>query len=226
LVLIGLLAYCAGLIAMIPASLILPQSDWLKTGGTAWNGEAVLGSAMRIEWHWAPIETLTRCAFTAGWRMTGAQTDLVGLVIPGRHSMRLLDVTGQADGTLLASAAPDLPFTCRFLAQIDLRDVAIGGADQRARGTLRSSPVSCTAQAMPGASVDMPALDLPAMHAAIGADRTGMGSSGTLVTASGAQPMAELRLARGGALSLWPAPALVARAPLLAQKRLDTTLIW
>lgn len=218
---VGIVAYCAGLIAMIPARYVVPEGDRVQIGGTAWNGEAVLGSAMRIEWHWSPLETLMRGGFTAAWRMTGADTDLAGMVMPGRHTLRLLDVSGQADGTLLDAAAPDLPFSCQFIAHVDIRDLQVGGGDQQARGTLRSTPVRCTARIITGAS-----LDLPALRATIEADRNHTGSSGALVTVASQQHLAELRLSRSGALSLWPAPALIARAPIFSSQRLDTTIAW
>ncbi len=216
---LGFLAYAAGLIAMIPAAVVLPKSELWQVGGTIWNGEAVIGGTNHVEWHWSPIASLSRLAYAANWHMTGGATDLVGTVSPGPGRLRLERVSGVADGSLLDLAAPNLPVTCRFLAQVSLDTVVVGGSDQHATGSLRTSPVHCTAKALAAA-----ALDLPALHGTIG-QRPGL-SSGALFTLPSHQHLVEARLYRSGAFSLWPTAALTARVPALGGMRLDTTIGW
>lgn len=216
---IGILAYCAGLIAQIPASIMLPSSDVWQVGGTIWNGEAVIGGATRVEWHWSALASLGRFGFTANWHMTGGDTDLVGTASPGFGRLRLDGVSGVADGSLLSLAAPNLPVTCRFLAQVNIAQMVVGGIDQHAAGSLRTSPVHCTSKALAAA-----ALDLPALHGTIGPVH-GI-SSGALVTLPSRQHLVETRLYRTGAFSLWPTAALTARVPALQGSRLDTKLGW
>jgi hypothetical protein len=217
--LIGVLAYCVGLFAMIPASVVLPKSDRWQVGGTIWNGQAVLGGTTRVDWQWSPIASLSRFAFAVNWHMTGADTDLIGTAAPGFSRLRLDGISGVADGNLLAAAAPDLPVTCRFLAQVSLDTVIVGGNDQQALGNLRTSPVHCNAKVLATA-----ALDLPALHGTIGA-KHGL-SSGALFTTPSGQHLVEARLSNTGAFSLWPTAALTTRVPALAGTRLDTTVQW
>ncbi len=222
---LGVLAYAAGLIAMIPAQLVLPKSELWQVGGTIWNGEAVLGGTARIDWQWSPIASLSRLGFAANWHMTGGATDLVGTVSPGLGRLRLDRVSGVADGGLLALAAPNLPVTCRFLAQINLDTLVIGGSGQRASGSLRTSPVHCSVKALGTANGPVAAaLDLPALHGNIGPAH-GL-SSGALFTLPSHQHLVEVRLYDTGAFSLWPTAALTARAPALSGMRLDTTAHW
>ncbi len=209
---------------MIPASVVLPKSDMWQVGGTIWNGEAVIASTTRVDWQWSPLASLSRLALTANWHMTGGATDLVGMASPGLHRLRLDGVSGVADGTMLGLAAPNLPVTCRFLAQVSLDTLVIGGSDQQARGSLRTSPVHCTPRALAAT-----ALDLPALHGTIGPvrGRTMPGlSSGALFTLPSQQHLVEARLSSTGALSLWPTAALTARVPALGGTRLDTMVQW
>lgn len=215
----GVLAYCAGLIATIPASLVLPKSDRWQIGGTIWNGEAVVAGTTRIAWQWSPLASLRHFGFAADWHMTGGATDLAGTATPGIGRFRLDGVSGVVDGNLLETVAPNLPVTCRFLAQVNLDTVIVGGDAQQIAGSLRSSPVRCTAKALAAA-----ALDLPALHGTISAAH-GL-SSGALFTLPARQHLVELRLSASGAFSLWPTAALTARSPALAGIRYDTALRW
>ncbi len=213
------LAYCGGLIAMIPASLMLPKSDRWQIGGTIWNGEAVPDGTTRLSWRWSPIASLSRGGFAANWHMTGGATDLVGIATLGLGRLRLDNVSGVADGAMLDLAAPALPVTCRFLAQVSIDTLVIGGSDQRASGSLRTSPVHCSAKAVAAAS-----LDLPALHGMI--SQTHGLSSGAFFTLPARQHLVEARLTSAGAFSLWPTAALTARLPALRGTRLDTTVRW
>lgn len=188
-------------------------------GGTIWNGEAVLGGTTRLDWQWSPIASLSRLAFAANWHMTGGDTDLIGTAAPGFSRLRLDNVSGVADGNLLNLAAPALPVMCRFLAQVNIDTMTVGGSDQQVSGNLRSSPVHCTAKALAAA-----ALDFPALHGRIGPAH-GL-SSGALITLPSGQHLVEARLYSTGAFSLWPTAALTARVPALGGTRLDTTVNW
>lgn len=205
------------MIVTIPAAWLLPKSDRWQVGGTIWNGEAVVAGTTRLVWHWSPLASLRQFAFAADWHMTGGNTDLVGTGTPGLGRMRLDNVSGVADGNLLEAVAPNLPVTCRFLAQVSLDTIILGGDAQQIAGNLRTSPVHCTAKALAVA-----ALDLPPLHGTIGPAH-GL-SSGALFTLPSRQHLVELRLSSSGAFSLWPTAALTARSPALAGLRYDTTL--
>jgi len=216
---LGVLTYCAGLIAMIPARFVVPDSDRMRVGGTAWNGEAVLGSTMRIAWHWSPMASLLRLGYTANWQMTGGDTDLSGSATPKAGRIVLRDIAGQIDGTLLDAAAPALPLSCRFLAQVQIAQLTLGGKNQMADGNLRSSVVHCTSRtAVAGA------LDLPALRGTL-VPTAGM-TTGALVTAPSRQHLIEARLTSDGGLSVWVTPELAARTPLLTGARYDTVIAW
>ena len=221
----GLLAYGLGLVALVPAQVLLPKSDAWQVGGTIWHGEAVLGGAARLDWQWSPLASLGHATPMANWHMTGGATDLVGTAAPGLGRLRLDTVSGVADETVLNLAAPNFPLACRFLAQVKIDTLVIGGADQQASGTMRTSPVHCGPKALFAANgIAAAALDLPALHGAIS---TAHGrSSGALVLPSSHLPLVEARLDSAGALSLWPTPAMTARVPALSGMRLDTTVHW
>ncbi|WP_428332307.1 hypothetical protein [Novosphingobium sp.] len=197
----------------------MPDSNRIRVGGTAWNGEAVLGSSMRIAWRWSPLASLLRFGYTANWQMTGGDTDLSGSATPGAGHIVLRDVTGQIDGTLLDAAAPGLPLSCRFLAQVQMSRLTLGGRNQLADGTLRSSPVHCTARAAVAGALDLPALRGTLMP-------VGGITTGALVTALSRQHLIEARLTSDGGLSVWATPELAARTPVLAGARYDTVVAW
>jgi hypothetical protein len=219
------MAYCVGLIALVPAQVLLPKSDVWQVGGTIWNGEAVLAGTTRLDWQWSPLASLSNFTPVANWHMTGGATDLVGRASLGVGRLWLGSVNGVADETVLNLAAPDLPVACRFVAQVSLDTLVIGGSDSQASGSLRTSPVHCAVKAQ-GVAKGMaaPAFDLPALRGNIGtAHRL---SSGALVLPASRQPLVEVRLDRNGALSLWPTSALTTRVPALIGARLDTTVHW
>ena len=217
LIALGLIAYAVGLVAMIPARVLVAERIGTRVGGTIWRGEAVIGPALRVTWRWSPIASLAGLGFGADWHATGGGTDLAGAALrrPGRIVLR--DVAGTADRALLDALAPDAPFTCRFDAQLRIDELAFGGRDSLARGTVRSSPAHCETRGPGGAA--LAAADLPALRGDIVSAPAG--SSATLTTIAARQPFAEMRLSRDGALSLWPTAAAVRGAPFLAQMRYD-----
>lgn len=213
----GLIAYLLGLIAMIPARAIVDETDNFRVGGTIWNGEAVLASTLRFDWHFAPIDTLTRLGFSADWQLSGGGTDLAGSLTSRGDVLRFDKVSGQADGTLLSALAPKLPFTCRFAADVAIERIVLGGSAQQALGSFRTSPANCALR-----DIAAPPVELPAMRADVAPGARG--SSGALMTAAGQLHLAEVRLAPTGALSIWPTANAVQRAPFLAGMRYDTTV--
>lgn len=217
-ILIGLLAYVIGLIALIPASAIVAGSDRLKVGGTMWRGEAVLGSAIHIDWTFAPLTTLTHLGYSADWHMRGGATDLAGKATRGSGGvLRLDDVSGQADGALLDALAPRLPIACTVLADVAIDTITIGGSAQRAEGRLRTSPAKCATRTGLG-----PALELPALSGEV--TPTAIGSSGALMTALRREDLVEVRWSRNGAISVWPTPMAVRLAPVLSGMRYDAKI--
>ena len=214
---LGLIAYSLALVAQIPARVAVHESDRLRVGGTVWHGEAVLASALRMEWHWSPMATLTNLHYTADWRMTGGGTDLIGSGMLVDGGVALTDVSGQADEQTLDAMAPNLPLACRFVASVAIKYVKLGGSNQAAKGTLRTSAANCSLRA-----VASPSLEVPAMTGAISDGQ--QVSAGTLATAQSQQPLFELRLTRAGALSFWPTANAVRMMPPLAGWRYDTTV--
>jgi len=213
--LVGLIAYLIALIALTPAKVVLRESDNLAVGGTIWNGEAVLASTIKVDWQFAPVRTLTELAFSADFHMTGGGTDLAGNVTQPGETMKLTDVSGQVDGTLLDALAPNLPVTCRFVAQAEITRIVLGGSNQSADAALRVSPAECQAKAAGLAAFEVPAARFEARPDA-------RGSRGALATIAGRERLLEARLSRGGDLSIWPTVGLVRLAPILAGVRYDT----
>lgn len=155
---IGVAAYLAALIATVPASLVALRTPGMAIGGTIWNGEAALVGGNRVDWSWAPLRSLAQLGFALDWRARGPATDLAGraLLKPGR--VILQETTGSADGSLLDAIAPDLPFTCAMMMQVDLSRVAIGGEGQGFSGEIRSKPGACRTKGAGGLATPVPAL--------------------------------------------------------------------
>ena len=214
--LIAVLAYLAGLIAQIPARTLITESDKLKAGGTIWNGEAVRGSTIRLDWRFAPLRSLTSLALSADIHITGGGTDLAGKATRQNGGLVLTDMTGQIDGSLLDVLAPDLPLSCRFVAQAKIAWLALSGTAQGAAATMQLSPATCTAP-----SGTLP-VTLPASRFEV--RPVGGTSVGALSTQAGRVHLIELRLSPEGNLSVWPTGALVRTAPVLAGVRYDTRI--
>ena len=214
LILAGLLAYLAGMVALIPARMIVDENENFKVGGTIWNGEAVFASTMRAEWQFAPLTSLTHMGFAADWRLSGGGTDLAGSLIKRGAAMRFEQVSGQADAHLLSVLAPNLPINCSFVADVRIKVLQLGGGQQGGEGSVRMSPSRCSAKAIPGPVVDVPALSGTVTPSA-------RGTSGSLMTLAAKQNLVELRLTRDGALSIWPTAMAVRMAPVLAGQRYD-----
>lgn len=158
LIAVAVLAYLLALTATIPARLVVnPGQDW-KVGGTIWAGEAVFAAVHRLQWTWSPLRTIGNLAFSADWRMSGADTDLAGSVqiFPGQVIMK--DVSGQAAWPLIQAMAPRFPFTCDSSIQIDMPLLIRGGSDQRIVGTARTGAGRCAVRGVQAADMRVPAL--------------------------------------------------------------------
>jgi hypothetical protein len=161
---VGIAAYVIGLIATMPASVMVENAPW-RTGvaGTVWNGEAGIAGGGVLRWQWAPLRSLTSLGFAADWRLTGGDNDLGGraLVRPGRT---VLDrVSGAMDAAVLSAIQPNLPFTCDLAMQVDFPRIALGGSGQMIEGRLASDVGSCAPKPN-GAPTTLPALMLAAEH--------------------------------------------------------------
>lgn len=215
-VVIGILAYFLGLIAMIPAAALIDESDRVQVGGTIWNGEAVLASSIRVEWVLAPLASLGNGAFSADWHLSGGGNDLAGEASRRGDQWRVANVAGQIDGSLLDAAFPHLPLSCRFTGDVRIDRARLGGGDgQQVLGSLRTGPANCYARQATALPVE-----LPEMIANIGPIANGSG--GALMTATGRAHLIEMRLSPQGMLSIWPTQFAVERVPFLAGQRYDT----
>jgi hypothetical protein len=162
---LGIASYALAMLATMPASVVVKNQPW-RTGvaGTVWNGEVGVAGGSRLEWHMAPLRSLTSLAFAADWKATGPNTDLGGqaLVHPGGRTV-LDKVSGAADATLLQAVQPNLPFTCDLTMQVQMERIAVGGGSQTLDGNLTTDPGSCRPKTA-GAASTLPALILTAEH--------------------------------------------------------------
>lgn len=153
------------MLATLPASVIIKNQPW-RTGvaGTVWNGEVGVAGGSKLEWHLAPLRSLTSLAFAADWKGSGPDTDLGGrmLVHPGGRTV-LENVSGSADASLLQAIQPNLPFTCDLTMQVEMRRIALGGGGRMMDGTITTDPGSCRPKGA-GAPSAVPALFVSAEH--------------------------------------------------------------
>jgi hypothetical protein len=155
---LGAVAYCATLVATLPADVALPAASLpARLGGTLWHGDALLAGGSRIEWRWAPLRSLASLGLAVDWHATGAGTDLAGQALLHPGAIRIDGMGGHADGAFLAEIAPDLPFTCNVRFAVDLPQIATGGDAPHVAGEILSDAGTCRNKA---AGSDMPVLPL------------------------------------------------------------------
>jgi hypothetical protein len=162
---LGIASYALAMLVTMPASVIVNNQPW-RTGvaGTVWNGEVGVAGGSKLEWHMAPLRSLTSLAFAADWKATGPNTDLGGRMLMHLGGRTVLDkVSGSADASLLQALQPNLPFTCDLTMQIQMERIAIGGGTQMLDGNLTTDPGSCRPKGA-GAASALPALILTAEH--------------------------------------------------------------
>lgn len=152
------------MIATIPASVVVNNRPW-RTGvaGTVWNGEVGVAGGSVVEWRWAPVRSLTSLGFAVDWTAKGPDTDLGGQALMRPGSVRLDNVSGSADASLLAAVAPSLPFACRMTMQVEMPRLKLGGGGQIAEGEATVDPGSCT-QRPAGPAAATSAMILTAQH--------------------------------------------------------------
>jgi hypothetical protein len=152
------------MVATLPASAVLTDRPWRSgVAGTIWNGEVGVVGGSKVEWQWAPLRSLTSLGFAVDWRATRPDTDLGGQALFWPGAVRLDRVSGSADASLLQAVAPDLPFTCDLVMQVELPRLTAGGSDQQAQATILSDAGSCGARPA-GAASAVPAMILTAEH--------------------------------------------------------------
>jgi hypothetical protein len=207
---LGIAAYALAMLATIPASVIVRSAPW-RTGvaGTLWNGEVGVAGGSKLEWHMAPLRSLTSLAFAADFKATGPDTDLGGQMLVHFGGRMVLDnVSGSATASLLQALQPNLPFTCDLALQVEMKRIAIGGGNRMLDGTLTSDPGTCRPKGA-GAASAVPALILNAEH---------IGTQTRIRIAPMAQRrkvLVEATLSEGGAIDLSVTPDGAAMLPFL-----------
>lgn len=161
---LGIASFAIAMIATLPASAVLTDRPWRSgVAGTIWNGEVGVAGGSKVEWHWAPLRSLTSLGFAVDWRATGPDTDLGGQALLWPGAVRLDRVSGSADASLLQAVAPDLPFTCDLTMQVELPRLVAGGGSQQAQATILSDAGTCSARPA-GSASPVPAMILTAEH--------------------------------------------------------------
>lgn len=161
---LGIASFVVAIVATLPASLIVGNSDWRSgVGGTVWNGEVGIAGGSRLEWHFAPLRSLTSLGLAVDWRATGPDTDLGGQALMRPGGVRLDRVAGSADASLLAALQPNLPFACDMPWQVDIPVLSTIAGSAMAQGRVAIDPGSCVTR--PGnVATPTPAMLLTAEH--------------------------------------------------------------
>lgn len=161
---LGIATFAIAMVATMPASLVISNRPWRSgVGGTVWNGEVGIAGGSTLEWHWAPLRSLTSLGFAVDWTATGPDTDLGGQAIIRPGGVRLDQVAGSADATLLEALQPNLPFACDVGLQVDLPRLGTTDGSAMADGRVAIDPGTCTTR--PGnLATATPAMLLTADH--------------------------------------------------------------
>lgn len=161
---LGIASFAVAIVLTLPASLIAGNADWRSgVGGTIWNGEVGIAGGSRLEWHFAPLRSITSLGFAVDWTATGPDTDLGGQALIRPGGVRLDRVAGSADASLLAALQPNLPFACDSTWQVDLPVLSTIDGAAMADGRIAIDPGSCVTR--PGnVATPTPALLLTAEH--------------------------------------------------------------
>lgn len=153
------------MLAIAPASLLVRNVPWRSgVAGTIWNGEVGVAGGSKLEWHLAPLRSLTSLGLAADWKATGPDTDIGGRALMHLGGRTVLDhVSGAADASLLQAIQPDLPFACELVMQVEMARIAVRGGSQMLDGKVTTDPGSCRLKSG-GGSTAVPALLLTAEH--------------------------------------------------------------
>ena len=196
----------------------MDESERLRLGGTVWNGNAVLGSTVQVDWVVSPLASISRLGFSAQFHLTGGGSDLAGQVTQRGEQFQIDDMSGQVSGELLEALFPRLPVRCGFEGDLRVDKLRLGGSGQTLQGNLLTGPVTCFSKDVAGIPVEFAGLT--------GTVRQTSTDSTGAIASKGAESLSlvEIRLTREGALSIWPTQMAVARAPFLASQRYDTVI--
>ncbi len=161
---LGIASFAVAIVVTLPASLIAGNADWRSgVGGTVWNGEVGIAGGSRVEWHFAPLRSLTSLGFAVDWTATGPDTDLGGQALVRAGGVRLDRVAGSADASLLAAIQPNLPFACDSTWQVDMPVLSTIAGAAMAEGRVAIEPGTCVTR--PGnVATPTPAMLLTAEH--------------------------------------------------------------
>lgn len=183
---IGGAAFLLAAVAELPARFVVSPGPRWAVAGTAWNGEAVIDGAYRLQWRWAPWRSLANLAFAADIRLDGSAADIAGAATKVRGGYLFEGLSGRGDGTLL-NALATLPFACDAPLEIDMPRLLIAGARSAAVGEIRAEPGTCRSITAPAGVM------LPALLA-----RASRGPSGDTTFAVAPAGQGRLRLIEGG----------------------------
>jgi hypothetical protein len=155
------LVFAISLAATMPASALRnfidlpPQITDLQ--GTIWHGTARLQDGYALRWD-GQFGALILARLSANVTLTGADTQLMGVVQISPWMLALCDVTGWAGPGLLA-LAPGLPFDgCTSRAIVDVPLVSFGRGQAAAEGRIDIAAGDCTD--FNGDSIQVPAMTL------------------------------------------------------------------
>ena len=210
---VGVAAYALGLVAMLPAEVVVPEDR--DAVGTVWRGQVGLPGGFVAGWVTLPLQSVARFGLAERVRVAGPQTALEGQATVRPGSVVIRDLDGVASARLLSAVAPALPFACDADLRVAIAELAIQGGPA-GEGTVRSSPGSCLA----GGGATSP---LPALTGTFGAD--GEATTLTLTLDGSADALARARIAPNGTMSLSVEPGGVGLLPgVTAPVSIETTL--
>ncbi len=161
---IGIAAYAIAMLATMPASVFIKNRPW-RTGvaGTVWSGEVGVAGGSIVRWTFAPLRSLTSLGFAVDWRASGENTDLGGQALLRPGGVRLDNVSGTANGTLLSALLPDVGFACDLTMQAEFPHLSFGPGHSLVEGQATIDPGACR-KTPDGAPVPTPAMILTAEH--------------------------------------------------------------
>ena len=161
---IGIAAYAIAMLATMPASVFIKNRPW-RTGvaGTVWSGEVGVAGGSIVRWTFAPLRSLTSLGFAVDWRASGENTDLGGQALLRPGGVRLDNVSGTANGTLLSALLPDVGFACDLTMQAEFPHLSFGPGHGLIEGQATIDPGACR-KTPDGAPVPTPAMILTAEH--------------------------------------------------------------
>jgi hypothetical protein len=162
---IGIVAYALAMLVTMPASVFLKNRPW-RTGvaGTIWSGEVGVAGGSVVRWDWAPLRSLTSLGFAVDWRANGEDTDLGGQALLAPGGVRLDQVSGSADGSLIALLLPRLGVRCDLTMQAEFPRLSVGPGRGLVEGQATIDPGSCAKAEGGAAPVPTSAMILTATH--------------------------------------------------------------